>query len=311
MPSVHATLTLLLLSVASGASPAIRTGRSRMAIHPLASTQAKFSRNRRIFPQTGCRRATSVKGSFEEKIQKFTWELVEKPLSEEEASQNKMAQTMAGLPIIGLLMQLTNAEGGLDRNSLRFSEFARRILDNVSPQFYTAVEELRSMRGPEISFSTCVYSLWTAAYGAGLMDRITVLDTNRRLAITMDLEYEMATYEDLRDNLIRRKKSQGVEIEQDATISEQVELSVDALARLVQLRPGEVLPEGVVPLIKTLVSECYPSAFPETISGALESYAFRTSSDVKGRKKSKQKDENQVAEEDGEGILSKEGEPSI
>jgi len=114
------------------------------------------------------RRTLAAFADDPEKIAKFIWQLIP-PEERIETEDNRVQKAMANFPIIGLFVQLTNAEGGLDGEALRFSEFARRILDNVSPKFYDSVEALRGLRGTEISFSTCVYSLWTSAYGAGLV----------------------------------------------------------------------------------------------------------------------------------------------
>eukprot|EP00470_Lotharella_oceanica_P005060 CAMPEP_0170175842 /NCGR_PEP_ID=MMETSP0040_2-20121228/8842_1 /TAXON_ID=641309 /ORGANISM="Lotharella oceanica, Strain CCMP622" /LENGTH=247 /DNA_ID=CAMNT_0010417965 /DNA_START=196 /DNA_END=939 /DNA_ORIENTATION=- len=220
------------------------------------------------------RGAGPVWAEREKKIAKFVWQLIpedERPVEEESG----MSKALAGFPIVGLLMQLANAEGGLDGGSLRFSEFARRILDNVDEKFYNSVEALRSTRGQEITFSTITYCLWTSAYGAGIMPRQEVMDTCRRLSISRDLEYEMAMYEDARDSLVRRNMQMGVQ-EQQATLKDQVELAVDCLARLLQLKQGTDIPEGMQPHIATIVQECYPSATASMVDEAIQTAAIRT-----------------------------------
>jgi len=216
-----------------------------------------------------------VRAERDTKVAKFVWQLIpeDQKVVEEESQVSK---ALASFPIVGLLMQLATAEGGLDGGSLRFSEFARRILDNVEERFYESVEALRSIRGQEITFSTITYCLWTSAYGAGIMPRQEVMDTCRRLSISRDLEYEMAMYEDARDSLVRRNMQMGVEQDQQATLKDQVELSVDCLARLLQLKQGTDIPEGIQPHIATIVQECYPSAPESMVDEAIQTAAIRT-----------------------------------
>jgi len=132
------------------------------------------------------------------------------------------------------------------------------------------------------------------------MKRDDVLDTNRRLAISMDLEYEMAMYDDTRANLIRRLKAAGEGFDQRASLQDQVELSVDSLARLLQIKPGNIVPDAAAEHIAVLVSECYPSASIESVETAVETHPIRTAKPSAKPRQGKAEAEKDVLAEESE-----------
>ena len=105
----------------------------------------------------------------------------------------------ANLPVVGLVSALTAPEGGV-LGELSYSEYSRTLYSNAPPGFGGACHSLSERYGKGANYRNLVFCCWAADAGTGFVERAELEKAARRVAITLDLEFEIANFENERDN---------------------------------------------------------------------------------------------------------------
>ncbi|KAL3153477.1 hypothetical protein ABBQ38_011809 [Trebouxia sp. C0009 RCD-2024] len=139
-------------------------------------------------------------------------------------------QVQGALPLVGLLSRLTSPSGGIGKDMLSYPEFCRATFDLAPGNFLTICEELQKAYGKPADRRYILLYLWMAREGGGVVPSKPIMSSAKRLRVTQDLEIEIDRFEIARDQVAEKysylDRPRGKP-------QEQVNLAVDALARLV------------------------------------------------------------------------------
>lgn len=200
----------------------------------------------------------------------FEWE------EEAEDSSASAGEVVKGLatkvqteaPLLGLLTKLFSPQG-VTKGELTYQEFSRAIYDNVSSSFHISCENMEKRSGEMAGIRGCIYCLWVACYGTGLIKQTVMSDSCKQLRQNEDLAYFIELFEYQKEEGLKLRARTQDSSFAPATPEDKINAAVTNLCSLVNLSEmdGEMQNE-----IYEIVSGCFPSTEPYLLKGLISKH---------------------------------------
>ncbi len=162
-------------------------------------------------------------------------------------------------PLIGLLTKLLSPQG-VTKGQLTYQEFSRAIYDNVPSSFHIACENTEKRFGEMAGIRGCLYCLWVACFGAGILTDKEMSQACQKLRQNGDLAYFIELFEFQRDEGVKVRDK----LREKPPAATQEDKIAAAVANLAEIMGGA---EGLGAETEADLFEIVRGAFPSSEDG--------------------------------------------
>lgn len=170
-------------------------------------------------------------------------------------------------PFLGLLTKLISPQG-VSKGELTYQEFSRSLYENVTSQFHISCENLEKKYGETAGIRGCIYCLWLACFGTGVLKGAAMSQACGKLRQNEDLSYFIELFEYQKEEALDAQAKNGVESPR-VTPEDRMRVAVDNLCSLMNVK--EIDAETQTDFYE-VVSACFPSSEPSTVKNVIATH---------------------------------------
>eukprot|EP00270_Netrium_digitus_P010518 TRINITY_DN326_c0_g1_i1.p1 TRINITY_DN326_c0_g1~~TRINITY_DN326_c0_g1_i1.p1 ORF type:complete len:265 (+),score=61.29 TRINITY_DN326_c0_g1_i1:129-923(+) len=193
-----------------------------------------------------------------------------------------LGKLQASLPVVGLFSRLATDEGGIGLDRLHYGEFCRKVEKRLSPEAQRAFAEFEYQNGKMARKQVVLLWCWVAAVGAGLLRSEDLLLSARRLRVSMDMDYEMALFDTLIDEGLKRRGKSGAQ--KQVAMEARVAKAMEAIG-LCCLGSSSSLSPANAALLSQIMMAVFPSVpfdFMNDVAASMSATPDSTSGSAEG-----------------------------
>jgi len=199
----------------------------------------------------------------------FEWEYEDGEATGSEASElvkGLASKLQTETPLFGLLNKLFSPAGV--SGELTYQEFSRALYDNVSSQFHISCENLEKRFGDIAGVRGCIFCLWLACYGTGVVKEEAMAESCSKLRQNEDLSYFIELFEYQKDEAKDLRAKKGVEAPR-VTQENKIRVAIDNMLSLMNL--DAIDGETQIDFYEILWC-CFPSSEPSFVKNLISTH---------------------------------------